>query len=102
MLMTAPELGLEAVKPEEKVFYKALGARIAELRKERDLTQQLLADELGISQKTVAHYEVGRFRLQVSTLLEIADLLGVSVPTLLGPLVKPSGKRKPGHKHSGG
>ena len=44
-------------------FFKALGVRIAELRREQGLSQQAVADELGIAQQTYAHYEVGRARL---------------------------------------
>ena len=80
--------------PDEEGFYKALGARIAELRHDQDMTQQQLADALGLSQRTVGHYEVGRIRLQVSILLDLADTLGVSVSDLLEPLRKRFAKRK--------
>jgi DNA-binding XRE family transcriptional regulator len=43
-------------------FFVELGKRIALLRKEQGLTQQTLADTLGIAQQTLAHYEVGRLR----------------------------------------
>jgi transcriptional regulator with XRE-family HTH domain len=82
------------VTPDEEGFYKALGERIADLRRERAITQQQLADVLGLSQKTVGHYEVGRIRLQVSILLDLADSLGVSVSELLEPLRKGFAKRK--------
>jgi transcriptional regulator with XRE-family HTH domain len=81
--------------PDEQQFYKMLGTRLSELRKDRDLTQQQLADALGISQKTLAHYEVGRLRIAISMLPDLAGILGVSVPTLLGPLGKPKVPRKP-------
>jgi DNA-binding XRE family transcriptional regulator len=35
-------------------FFKALGARIAALRKEQGLSLQALADQLGIAQQTLA------------------------------------------------
>jgi Helix-turn-helix len=38
----------------DKGFYLALGQRVAAARKARDLTQQQLADELGIAQQTLA------------------------------------------------
>ena len=54
------------VNPEDKRFFKELGARIAQLRKEQNLTQQQLADELGVSQPIVASYDTQqRFLLQM-------------------------------------
>lgn len=94
MLTALPSLGFETVTPSEQEFYKALGARIAELRRDRDLTQQQVANALGISQKTLAHYEVGRLRVAVSMLPDLAGVLGVSVPTLLGPLGKANAQRR--------
>jgi transcriptional regulator with XRE-family HTH domain len=94
MLMAAPYSGPLAVTPDEEEFYKLLGRRIAELRTARDMTQQQLADELGLSQKTVGHYEVGRIRLQISMLPAMANSLGVTIQTFLGPLAKSAGRRK--------
>jgi transcriptional regulator with XRE-family HTH domain len=101
MLMTGHSLGFATVTPDEEQFYKALGARIAELRRENELTQHALADELGISQQIVAHYEVGRFRLPVYILPDLAGALGVSVSGLLDPIKSPSAKRKPRRRDQG-
>jgi transcriptional regulator with XRE-family HTH domain len=87
MLMTASHLGSRPVTPDEQRFYKELGARIALLRKDHDLTQQKLADDLGIAQQTLGHYEMGRLRVPVSMLPDLAALLGVTVETVLGPLI---------------
>jgi len=89
------------VKTHDEGYYKALGARIAELRAAKGMTQQKLADALEVSQRTVGHYEVGRIRLQVSGLQALAEALGVSVATLLGPLGKPARKRKAPKKNPG-
>lgn len=84
------------VTPEDKVFYQALGQRIASLRKALNLTQQQLADTLGISQQTLAHYEVGRLRVAVAMLPALAKMLSVSVEELVGEAPKrTNGKRGP-------
>ncbi|HVA55082.1 MAG TPA: helix-turn-helix transcriptional regulator [Gammaproteobacteria bacterium] len=70
--------------PEEKQFFKTLGARIAAARKMQGLSQQQVADELGVAQQTFAHYEVGYARMPVSVLPKLARLLAVSLGTLLG------------------
>ncbi len=80
---------------DEKMFFQALGLRVAALRKECDLTQQQLADLLGVSQQMVASYEVGRRRVPVSLLPTLAKALTVSVETLLGESEKRNGKRGP-------
>src|SRR5712692_3720874 len=83
-----------AVTPHDEHFFKALGIRIAELRKEQGLSQQALADELGIAQQTLAHYEVGRARMPVSLLPELSRFFGVAADDLLG-LRAGSAKRGP-------
>jgi DNA-binding XRE family transcriptional regulator len=45
---------------DEQQFFKELGARIAQLRKEAGLSQQAVADALEIAQQTYANYEVAR------------------------------------------
>jgi transcriptional regulator with XRE-family HTH domain len=70
--------------PDEQQFLKALGARIAQLRKEQGLSQQAMAEALGLAQQTIAHYEGGRIRMQISLLPEVAQLFGVSTDDLLG------------------
>ena len=83
--------------PEEQHFFKALGMPIAELRKEQGLSQQALADQLGIAQQTFAHFEVGRARMPVSLLPELARIFGVAVDELLG-MRNGAGKRGPAPK----
>ena len=87
----------DAVTHEEKRFFKELGSRIAQLRKAQNLTQQQLAEELGVSQQVVASYEIGRRRVPVSTLPTLARVLGVSIEALIGEEEKPA-KRGPAPK----
>jgi transcriptional regulator with XRE-family HTH domain len=87
-----------AVSPEEQRFFKDLGSRIAELRKEQGLTQQALADALGLAQQVVASYEIGRRRVPVSALPALARALGVPIETLLGESSAASPRRGPAPK----
>ncbi|WP_197493212.1 helix-turn-helix domain-containing protein [Woeseia oceani] len=88
---------ITAVTPQDKRFYQALGQRVAELRKAQDLTQVQLAERLGVSQQTLAHYEVGRLRIAVAMLPALAKELAVSVETLVGtPTIR--NKRGPAPK----
>ena len=72
------------VKTKDEQLFKEMGARIAQARKARGLTQVQLAEQLGIAQQTLAHYEGGRLRLPVPTLLALATELKVSVTELIG------------------
>jgi transcriptional regulator with XRE-family HTH domain len=84
---------------DEKLFFKQLGARIAELRKERGLTQVQLAETLNLTQQMVASYEVGRRRVPVSLLPAIADALAISVEQLIGrPSMRAAARRGPAPK----
>lgn len=75
---------------DEKRFFRELGSLIAELRKQQELTQEQLAELLGVSQQSVAAYEVGRLRVAVSMLPKLARTLGVSVEALIGEEDKPA------------
>lgn len=83
-----------AMTQDEQQFFKALGERIAALRKEAGLSQQAMADALKIAQQTYANYEVARARPSVAMLPELARFFGISVDELLG-LRSGLGKRGP-------
>lgn len=73
-----------AISKDERAFFKRLGARVAELRKERSITQVQLAEHLEISQQTVNAYETGYRRIPVSALSPLAQFLGVTLDELIG------------------
>lgn len=56
-----------------------IGAKIKTLRKGRKLTQQELADKMGITRATVSNYEVGRRSPHISELKRFADFFGVGI-----------------------
>lgn len=82
-------------RDEQQQFFKTLGARIAQLRKEAGLSQQAMADALQIPQQTYANYEVARARPPVSLLPQLAQLFGISVDELLGLHKSAAAKRGP-------
>jgi len=86
--------GFESMSPDEKVFFKQLGARIAEFRKSATITQVQLAETLRVSQQTVASWEVGRRGVPVATLPALARALSVNIESLIGEKGPPS-KRGP-------
>jgi transcriptional regulator with XRE-family HTH domain len=77
-------------------FYRQLGRQIAQRRKALGLTQTVLAQELGVAQQTMAHYEGGTARIAAAMLPTVARVLKVSIEELIGmPATRGSGKRGP-------
>lgn len=67
------------------------GAFLKELRKERGLTQEQLAERLNVSARTVSRWETGTNMPDLSVLVEISDLYEVDIREII------SGERKSGN-----
>lgn len=63
---------------------KAIGERLAQLRKDRGGTQVEMAEHLGISQPVYSGYERGELRLHGELLVKLAHILRVSTDEILG------------------
>lgn len=58
-----------------------------------------LADALDVSQQAITAYESGQLRVPISSLPQLASILGVSVEALIGaPGKRGAGKRGPAPK----
>lgn len=62
---------------------KTLGMMIAELRKEKGLTQLELAEKMGVTDKAVSKWERDLSCPDINSLPNLADILGVSVDELM-------------------
>ena len=60
-----------------------IGRFIAECRKQKNLSQLQLADMLNITDKAVSKWERGISRPSSSIMLELCEILGISVNELL-------------------
>ena len=58
--------------------------RIAELRKEKHLTQTSLAMKLNVTQNMISFYESEKNEPSISTLIEMSKIFGVSVDYIIG------------------
>jgi transcriptional regulator with XRE-family HTH domain len=63
---------------------RLIGERLAQLRKDRGVTQVELAEVLGVSQPVYSGYERGELRLHGELLLKLARSLKVSADEILG------------------
>jgi len=71
-----------AISPDDRAFFQVLGARIAQLRKEQNITQVQLA------------YEAGHRRVPVSALPILAQALATSVEDLIGSAPTSAAKKR--------
>mgnify|MGYP003608033806 CR=1 FL=1 len=75
---------LNSMSPESTDFFKIVGQRVAHLRAEHGLTQNRLAELVGVKQYVIASYETGRRRMPASLLPAVAKSFGVSVEDIIG------------------
>lgn len=55
---------------------KRIGQRIADLRRQKNLTQQDIAERTGIQRNHISRIEAGRYSVGFDTLQGIAEVLG--------------------------
>lgn len=60
-----------------------IGRFLAELRRERELTQEQLAERLGTSNKTISRWENGNYMPPVEMLAELSEFYGVSINEII-------------------
>ncbi len=61
-----------------------IGRFIAELRKEKNMTQQELADKLNVTDRAVSHWENGRRLPDISLLKELGNVFNVTIDEIIG------------------
>ena len=79
-----------SMKGDREVDQKKIGSFLKELRKEKNLTQEQLAEKLNVSGRTVSRWETGTNMPDISLLAEIAELYEVGISEII------SGERKSG------
>ncbi|MBQ7874038.1 MAG: helix-turn-helix transcriptional regulator [Oscillospiraceae bacterium] len=77
----------EVVTPQQEEIRKTLGETLKELRTERNMTQEFVAESLGLSRQAVSKWENGTSEPSTTNLIAIAKLYGVEPEELLKKLV---------------
>lgn len=67
---------------EEKKLMKSFGKQVAQVRKSRGVTQQHLAEQIGMSVVAIAYIETGKRWARLGTLNKIAKSLRVDIQEL--------------------
>ena len=63
---------------------KIFGERLREVRKSKKITQQEVADRLGIKRNTYSDWENGKTEPTFEILVKLADLFDISLDWLFG------------------
>lgn len=66
-----------------EIHYELIGKRVREYRKKQKLTQQALAEQVGLVPSNISHIERGTTKLSIQSLIRIANALHVSAESLL-------------------
>lgn len=66
----------------EQKLMKAFGRRVAEVRKSEGITQQQLAEDVGMSVVAIAYIETGKRWARLGTLNKISKRLKVNISDL--------------------
>lgn len=74
----------------------SIGNILHDLRMEQGISQQGLADAIGISQSTIAKIEINRNEATASTIRKLSDYFRISADYLLGRSEDPKGADMPG------
>lgn len=65
------------------VDYRSIGTRIRDVRKSKGITQERLAEEVGVGSTHISHIETGVGIASVPTLIDIINALDCSADELL-------------------
>jgi hypothetical protein len=58
--------------------------RIKKLRKQAKLSQQTLADQIGVFRNTISNWETGYSQISLENAKKVAEYFGVTIEYLLG------------------
>ena len=78
-----------SIEPIKKIDFSCLGARIKEERLRNRLTQEQLAEQVGVTTAFIGHIERAERSLSLETLVRISIALGVTIDYLTSDFVKP-------------
>lgn len=82
-----PSSAPENITPQQEEIRKTLGETLRELRTERNMTQEFVAESLGVSRQAVSKWENGSSEPSTSNLVAIAKLYEVLPEELLKKLI---------------
>ncbi|MDK1389727.1 Antitoxin PezA [Ensifer psoraleae] len=86
----------EETKNDRRSIDQEIGARVRATREVLGVSQQALAEKLGVTYQQIQKYEQGINRISTATLIRLCQSLNISPMEIIGmyfPLERPSGDR---------
>lgn len=71
-----------------------IGKNIRQLRMQKKMTQDALAESLFVTRQTVSNYETGKSRPDIDMLIKIAEVLGTDINSILYGAARTENRRK--------
>ncbi len=62
---------------------KRIGSFLQELRKQNDMTQEQLGEQLGVTNKTISRWETGNYMPPIECLKRLSDRYGISINEII-------------------
>ena len=75
-----------------EINYVAIGSRVKQLRKERKMSQEQLAERINVSVPHMSNIETGKTKFSLPVLIHMANALGVMPDVLLFEQITSEGK----------
>ena len=72
------------VKKEEAKILERVGERMLEARKNKNITQVKIVDEMGINRPNYTNIETGKTALTIANMIAFCNIVGVTPNYLLG------------------
>jgi transcriptional regulator with XRE-family HTH domain len=85
------------MKTDNFFFSRLIGERVRQVRRNKDYSQQFMADALGISQNAYSKLESGKTPIYLDRLCEVSAILSISIYDLLEEAVALMDKERTGH-----
>ena len=76
-------INTDGIRRLRKAFYSTFGRMLGEMRRKQGISEEMLADELGLSRTSITNIEKGRQPVQLHTLYLIARLLSIDMKEAL-------------------
>lgn len=68
----------------EGAFILSVGKRLQSLRREHNMSQEVLAEQIGVTRQTISKWERGQSEPDLASLLRLSEIFGVTADDLLG------------------
>ncbi len=72
-----------------------IGRRIQSLRREHQMSQEALAEQIGVTRQTISKWELGQSEPDLSSLIRLSDIFDVTTDDLLGSPNLPAAEAVP-------